>query len=132
MLNNINAVANIPVKDIEVARKFYGGTLGLKEVGREGSELIAYRSGNSDIYVYHSDYAGTNRATALTWSLDKYVESVVAELKAKGIRFEHYENLPDMRLEGDLHVGGGMKVAWFKDPDGNILNLAQKDDSKAA
>jgi catechol 2,3-dioxygenase-like lactoylglutathione lyase family enzyme len=50
------------------------------------------------------------------------VERVVRELKAKGVTFEHYD-LPDTRREGDVHIGGHMKIAWFKDPDGNILNI---------
>jgi len=43
-------------------------------------------------------------------------------LKSKGVTFEHYD-MPDTRLEGDVHVFGDLRVAWFKDPDGNILNL---------
>jgi hypothetical protein len=50
------------------------------------------------------------------------VEGVVRALKAKGVTFEHYD-MPGMSREGDIHVGGNMKVAWFKDPDGNILNI---------
>jgi catechol 2,3-dioxygenase-like lactoylglutathione lyase family enzyme len=123
MLKDANAVANIAVKDIEAARKFYGQTLGLSEVGREGDELVAYKSGSTSIYVYRSDYAGTNQATAMTWSVDDEIEDVVRELKSKGISFEHYD-MPDTKLEGDIHVSQGMKVAWFKDPDGNILNVA--------
>ena len=46
-------------------------------------------------------------------------------LKSKGITFEHY-NMSNITLEGDIHVDGQMKVAWFKDPDGNILNLVNK------
>jgi hypothetical protein len=46
----------------------------------------------------------------------------VRELKAKGVTFEHY-NMPDTTREDDIHVAGNMKVAWFKDPDGNILNI---------
>jgi hypothetical protein len=46
----------------------------------------------------------------------------VRDLKAKGITFEHYD-MPDMKREGDVHIGGDMKVAWVKDPDGNILNI---------
>ena len=42
-------------------------------------------------------------------------------MKAKGVKFEHY--MPGLKLQGDVHIGGDMKVAWFKDPDGNILNI---------
>ena|SRR5918996_60710 len=125
MLGDKDAVANIAVKDMERARKFYEGTLGLKQVGAEGQELIVFRSGNSTINVYESQYAGTNQATAVTWTVGDDVEGVVRALKAKGVIFEHYD-MPDTTLEGDVHVAGDMKVAWFKDPDGNILNIASR------
>jgi hypothetical protein len=53
------------------------------------------------------------------------MEDVVQELKTKGVTFEHYD-MPDMVREGDIHVFGDMKVAWFKDPDGNILNISSR------
>ncbi|MGH9994340.1 MAG: VOC family protein [Nitrososphaeraceae archaeon] len=125
MLGDKDAAANIAVKNLEIAKKFYGDTLGLTQVGSEGSELIIFRSGNSMINVYRSKYAGTNQATALTWVVGDDVGSVVQALKAKGISFEHYD-MPDITREGDVHIGGNMKVAWFKDPDGNILNIVSR------
>ena len=122
MLGDKDAVANIAVKNLETAKKFYEETLGLTQIGAEGQEVIVFRSGNSTIYVYKSQYAGTNQATALTWVVGKDIEGVVRELKAKGVTFEHY-NMPDVTREDDIHVAGNMKVAWFKDPDGNILNI---------
>ena len=122
MLGSMDAAASIAVRNLDTARKFYEDTLGLKQVGREGDELIAYRSGKTTINVYRSKYAGTNQATALTWVVGKNVESVVRELKARGVTFEHYD-IPDMTHKGDVHIAGDMKVAWFKDPDGNILNI---------
>ena len=125
MLGDKDAAANIAVKDLEVAKRFYGETLRLTQVGSEADELIVFRSGNSMINVYRSKYAGTNQATALTWVVGEGVESVVEALKAKGISFEHYDML-EIRREGDVHIGGNMKVAWFKDPDGNILNIVSR------
>jgi predicted enzyme related to lactoylglutathione lyase len=121
MLGNTNAVANLAVKNLETAKKFYEETVGLKQIDSEGDEMIVFKSGNSSINVYRSQYAGTNKATAVTWTLDD-VEGAVRQLKAKGVKFEHYD-LPGMSREGDLHMCGDMKVAWFKDPDGNILNI---------
>ena len=123
MLGDKDAAANIAVKNLEAAKKFYEDTLGLTQVGAEGQELIVFRSGNSTINVYKSQYAGTNQATAVTWVVGEDVEDVVQTLKAKGVTFEHYYDMPDMTLKGDVHVAGNMKVAWFKDPDGNILNI---------
>ena len=122
MLGDKDAVANIAVKNLEIAKKFYEETLGLTQIGAEGQEVIVFRSGSSTIYVYKSQYAGTNQATALTWVVGKDIGGVVQELKAKGVTFEHY-NMPDVTREDDIHVAGNMKVAWFKDPDGNILNI---------
>jgi catechol 2,3-dioxygenase-like lactoylglutathione lyase family enzyme len=122
MLSNTDAVANLAVKDLEVAKQFYEGTLGLKPVDAEDHEMIVFRSGDSKLFVYRSKYAGTNQATAVTWTVGDQVENVVRSLKAKGVKFEHYD-LPGMTRTGDVHVGGDMKVAWFKDPDGNILNV---------
>ncbi|MET3913428.1 catechol 2,3-dioxygenase-like lactoylglutathione lyase family enzyme [Variovorax sp. OAS795] len=122
MLGNINAVANLAVKDLGAARRFYEGTLGLSPADTDCEDLIAYRSGNSRINVYQSSYAGTNQATAVTWAVGGDIERIVAALRDKGVRFEHYD-MPGAQLEGDVHVMDKMKVAWFKDPDGNILNL---------
>ena len=124
MLGNKDAVATLAVKDLAAARKFYEGALGLKQIDAEGDEVIVYASGNSRINVYRSRYAGTNQATALTWTVDD-VEGEVRALKAKGVSFEHYD-MPGVELQGDLHVTGDMKVAWFKDPDGNILNIINR------
>lgn len=122
MLGNKDAAANIAVKNLETAKKFYEDILGLTQIGAEGQELIVFKCGNSTINVYRSQYAGTNKATAVTWVVGAEIEGVVQQLKAKGVAFEHYD-MPDMTREGDIHVAGTMKVAWFKDPDGNILNI---------
>jgi catechol 2,3-dioxygenase-like lactoylglutathione lyase family enzyme len=105
--------------DMGVATDFYANTLGLKQVGTEGSEAVVYESGTSRILVYASKYAGTNKATAVTWSVGDGVEAIVQALKAKGVTFEHYD-LPGMTRTGDVHDAGGLRAAWFKDPDGNI------------
>jgi catechol 2,3-dioxygenase-like lactoylglutathione lyase family enzyme len=122
MLGNKDAAANIAVKNLETAKKFYEDILGLTQVGAEGQELIVFKSGNSTINVYRSQYAGTNKATAVTWVVGEEMEGAVQQLKTKGVAFEHYD-MPEMTREGDIHVAGTMKVAWFKDPDGNILNI---------
>ena len=124
MLGDKNAVANLAVRNLDSAKKFYVDTIGLKPIAGEGEEVVVFRSGDSTINVYRSDYAGTNKATAVTWTIDD-VEGAVQALKAKGVKFEHYD-LPGMTRRGDVHIGGEMKVAWFKDPDGNILNIANR------
>jgi catechol 2,3-dioxygenase-like lactoylglutathione lyase family enzyme len=122
MLGDINAIATIAVKDLAAAKRFYEGTLGLKPVDAEGKEVIMFQSGKSRVNVYRSQFAGTNKATAATWPVGEQFDEVVRSLKAKGVQFEHYD-MPGLKMEGDVHVAGKMKVAWFKDPDGNILNI---------
>lgn len=122
MLNRKNAMATIAVRDINTARSFYGDTLGLEQSGAEGEDLIRYRSGDSTLVVYRSDYAGSNQATAATWSVGEDLEQIVRELQSKGVAFEHY-NMPGLTLQGDIHVGAGIRLAWLRDPDGNILNI---------
>ena len=122
MLGNKNAIATIAVKDIKAAGKFYGGTLGLKMADKQEPGTLAYKSGNSTIFVYPSQYAGTNKATSVTWPVGDDVEGAVQALKAKGVAFEHYD-LPNTTRKGDVHIQGTVKVAWFKDPDGNIHSI---------
>jgi catechol 2,3-dioxygenase-like lactoylglutathione lyase family enzyme len=125
MLGNKDAAANIAVRDLETAKKFYQDILGLTQIGVEGQEVIVFKSGNSIINVYRSQYAGTNQANAVTWVVGEDIEGVVQQLKTKGVAFEHYD-IPGVTRQGDIHVADNMKVAWFKDPDGNILNITSR------
>jgi catechol 2,3-dioxygenase-like lactoylglutathione lyase family enzyme len=122
LLGNRNAVANLAVRNLDVARRFYEDTLGLAPVDEQDDEVIVFKSGDSIVNVYRSQYAGTNEATAVTWTVGDDIEDIVRELRDKGVTFEHYD-MPGIIRDGDIHVGGDMKVAWFKDPDGNILNI---------
>ena len=124
MLGKGSAVTNLAVKDVDRSKVFFTDTLGLEEVGNKGDDMIFLKSGESTIKIYRSEYAGTNKADAVTWEVDNVDEEVEA-LKRKGVTFDHYE-IPGMVLDGDVHVGGGVKIAWFKDPDGNILNLVEE------
>jgi catechol 2,3-dioxygenase-like lactoylglutathione lyase family enzyme len=124
VLTNTDAIATVPVKNIEAARKFYEGTLGLKQTRSEEPGVLGYKSGKANVLVYESQYAGTNKATAVTWAVED-LEGVVRDLKAKGIRFEHYD-MPGTTRKGDIHGSGKTKAAWFKDPDGNILALVSE------
>jgi predicted enzyme related to lactoylglutathione lyase len=119
MLADKDAVATVAVKDLKAAKKFYGDTLGLKLTPVPEPEVLNYKSGNSTVLVYKSQFAGSNKATSVTWIVDD-VEGTVKDLKAKGVAFEHYD-FPGMTRKGDIHIAGKSKAAWFKDPDGNIL-----------
>ena len=112
------AVATVAVKDIERASHFYEGTLGLRLGDKQEEGTRTYQSGDTALLVYESQYAGSNKATAVTWAVGD-VEDTVRELKSKGVSFEIYD-MPGLTRRGDVYIGGSMQVAWFKDPDGNI------------
>lgn len=124
MLGDTDAIATIPVKNLDAASKFYEGELGLQRGPSEEESVLTYKSGNSVILVYESQYAGTNQGTAVTWVVDD-VDGLVHDLKAKGVTFERYE-MPDVSMEGDVHVWGRRRNAWMKDPDGNILAIVNE------
>ena len=122
MLGDKEAIATISVKDLAVARKFYEGVLGLRLEHTEGEEAQTYRSGKAAVMVYRSQFAGTNKATALHFNVGADIDKLVKGLNERGVSFEHYD-MPGLTRQGDLHVAGDTKIAWFKDPDGNILCL---------
>jgi catechol 2,3-dioxygenase-like lactoylglutathione lyase family enzyme len=119
MFAQITPVPMLAVRDIAKARRFYTDTMGLQEE-RQGMEgVLQFRAGDMVFVVYPSEYAGTNKATALTWVVGDQLEKVVEALRGKGVAFEHYE-LPGTVRKGEIHESGPIRNAWFKDPDGNI------------
>ena len=121
MIGTANATPMIAVKDLDRARKFYEETLGLQAKETMGGEVLEVTSGETMINVYRSEFAGTNKATALTFDVADIAREV-RDLKDKGVFFERYD-MPGLAQQGDVYVAEGMKTAWFKDPDGNILSL---------
>jgi catechol 2,3-dioxygenase-like lactoylglutathione lyase family enzyme len=125
MLKSANIQPMLPVKDLEKAARFYDETLGLQRVHEEPGTVVTYRSGSTTLNVYKSEFAGTNKGTAAVWEVDD-VESTVKELKGKGVSFERYD-MPGLERHGDLYQAEkGFRVAWFKDPAGNILSVQSK------
>ena len=122
MLGTKVAAATLGVKSLEVARKFYEGKVGLKLAVSPETGALSYQTGGAPLFIYESGYAGTNQATAVTWNVGAELDALIEGLKAKGVTFEHYD-LPQVTRKGDVHTSGTRKVAWFKDPDGNIHAL---------
>ena len=125
MLSDKDVTATIAVKDLNVAKRFYEGTLGLQVAEDIQPGGLVYKSGRSHLLVYVSDYAGTNKATAATWVVGDGLDKIVQALKSKGVVFEHYD-LPDTTRQGDVHLSGDLRIAWLTDPDGNILSLTSR------
>lgn len=74
-------------------------------------------------FLYPTDNAGTSSASQAFWQVED-IEREVAELKARGVTFEHYD-MPDLETDGEIVTGGGARAAWFKDTEGNILAVIQ-------
>ena len=125
MLRDRNSSAIIAVSDLDRARTFYRDTLGLELVSEgEDEEMLAFRTGDTGLTVYRSDYAGTNKANAVTWDMKGDLVETVEALKARGVSFEQYD-MPESEWHDGWYGYVEAKLAWFKDPDGNILHLTE-------
>ena len=124
MIGTTDPTPMIAVKDLDRARAFYEETLGLSTIDTLGEEVVSMKSGDTRIDVYRSEFAGSNKATALTFNV-KDIATEVRDLKDKGVMFEQYDAVDGLTRKGDIYEAEGMKTAWFKDPDGNILSLIE-------
>jgi catechol 2,3-dioxygenase-like lactoylglutathione lyase family enzyme len=121
MLGAINIVAFVPTKDAEKAKAFYVGVLGLRFVKDDGFALVLDANGIL-IRVSKAEFTPAP-FTILGWQVTD-IEKIVAGLQTKGVRFERFGFLEQDAL-GIWTAPTGDKVAWFKDPDGNILSVSQ-------
>ena len=122
MLSTAPIRAYIPVSDVARARRFYEDKVGLRPK-QEYAGGVIYECGGTEVFMYPTPNAGTSRASQAFWQVAD-VEKEVAELKARGVTFEHYE-MPGMNTSG-IATAGGAKTAWFKDTEGNILAVSQR------
>ena len=124
MLGKHDVGATIAVSDLGAARSFYENDLGL-QLAMDMGEAVVYSSGGSQVMVYRSDFAGTNKATVATWSAGDDFDRIVDDLHGKGVPFEQYD-LPGTSRDGDVHILGDMRGVWVTDPDGNILSIVDQ------
>jgi len=122
MLTNAAIHPTLPAVDLDRARKFYEGTLGLKVVHTDPSPGVLYESaGGTRLYVYQRGATKADHTVAGFAVAD--VEAEVRELKAKGVAFEEVD-VPGFKTVDGVATMNGMKAAWFKDTEGNILALS--------
>lgn len=122
MLANTDITTLVAVNDLDEASDFYEAKLRLHKIQQEPG-WIQYRTGTSDVIIYQSELAGSNKATTAAWTVDD-VETTMNDLKAAGVTtFQQYDNLPGATRDGDLHHTGPVTMAWFKDPSGNIFEI---------
>jgi predicted enzyme related to lactoylglutathione lyase len=126
MLKNAPIRAYLPASDVARARKFYEEIVGLepREVDAGG---VLYKCGGTEVFLYPTSNAGTNKASQAYWQVED-VEAEVADLKARGVKFEEYD-MPGTTMINSMVTAGGAKTAWFKDTEGNILAVSQRLDA---
>jgi hypothetical protein len=123
MLKDAPIVPYIPATDIARARRFYEEKVGL--VPREEiAGGVVYECGKGSwIFLYLSSGAGTSKASQAFWQVED-TEAEVAELRKRGVVFEEYD-LPGLKTVNGVATGGGIKAAWFRDSEGNIMAIIQ-------
>jgi len=123
MLQRSPMYAYIPATDVERARKFHEGKLGLRPKQQVAGGVVYEFGKGTACFLYPTPNAGTSKASQAFWQVDD-IEREVGELKGRGVKFEEYDT-PGMKDENSIYTGGGAKAAWFKDTEGNILALIQ-------
>ena len=127
MFKETKAFSSFSVDDLERAKQFYGGTLGLDVVERdEGLEL--HIAGSTPVFVYPSSSYTAPKHTVLNFPVSD-IEAAVDELVARGVTIEQYD-MPGLKTdERGIFRGyeGPSAIAWFKDPAGHVLSVLQVD-----
>ena len=123
MLADFTPSPTIAVTDMARAREFYEGVLGFT-VDREMPEGVIFRAGTGGFLVYSSSFAGTNKATYMSFDVPAgSFDDIVAKLREKGVSFQTFDTPVGTWNDGVLDFGEGSRGVWFEDPDGNILNV---------
>jgi mannose-6-phosphate isomerase-like protein (cupin superfamily)/catechol 2,3-dioxygenase-like lactoylglutathione lyase family enzyme len=115
--------AKLPARDIERARAFYADRLNLTPFGEHNSHLF-YEVGGSHFIVYPSSGAASGTHDQIGFTVED-IESMVAKLRSNGVIFEEYEPPPGASTTDGIIDFGGVKAAWFKDSEGNLISIVE-------
>jgi catechol 2,3-dioxygenase-like lactoylglutathione lyase family enzyme len=125
MLTDATPGATLPAADIARARGFYEG-LGFEADEEYPDGSVIYLSGDAGFLVYPSEFAGTNKATAMSWMVDDF-DAAKEFLEGQGITFMDFEINDEMKtVDGVLTDPSGGRASWFTDTEGNILSIGQR------
>jgi catechol 2,3-dioxygenase-like lactoylglutathione lyase family enzyme len=122
MLADSKAFSGFAVPDIDAAREFYGGALGL-DVSEENGLLTLNLAGDRGTLIYPKPDHEPANYTILNFPVED-IEREVDELSARGVSFERYEGFD--QDERGIFRGGGPLIAWFKDPAGNVISVLEQ------
>jgi catechol 2,3-dioxygenase-like lactoylglutathione lyase family enzyme len=124
MFESATAHATIAVSDVDRAKKFYGEILGFK-IKDDRSDGMTYETGGGTWFlVYPSQFAGTAKSTYMSFDVED-LDAAVKELRERGVVFEEYD-MPGLKTIDGIAEIQGVRGAWIKDPDGNILAVGQR------
>ncbi len=123
MLSDSRVEANVPAADLARARAFYTERLGLTPVAEQDGVFLQFRTAGTTFNVYRTQYAGRSGHTIAQWHVDD-LDAEVRNLKARGVAFEVYPDMPGVTWRGEIATIPGMgRAAWFTDSEGNIMGL---------
>ena len=121
MLANASVTTMLPVKDLDRARRFYEGKLGLKPIGLKPDGKFTYDCAGATLALFPKEGGTKADHTAVSFRVSDIAASIAA-LKQAGVSFEDYD-FPGLQTVGHVCVLGWEKAAWFLDTEGNILCL---------
>ena len=124
MLKDVKAFSGFSVNDLQKAKEFYGQVLGL-ELSESYGLLRLHIAGGTTILVYPKENHTPATFTILNFPVNN-IEQAVDELASRGVHFESYNDGELVTDEKGIFRGGGPKIAWFKDPAGNILSVLEE------
>jgi catechol 2,3-dioxygenase-like lactoylglutathione lyase family enzyme len=128
MLNQSRAFSGFSVDDIQKAKEFYGGTLGLK-VSEANGLLNLHLASGATVLIYPKPNHAAATFTILNFPVDN-IERAVDDLARSGVQFERYEGKLKTDEKG-IFRGGGPLIAWFKDPAGNICSVLEQNGKRS-
>ena len=124
MLQDSPLYAYLPAKNVARARRFYEEKIGLRPKQEIAGGVVYEFGQGTAAFLYPTPNAGTSKASQASWRVDD-VEREVATLKARGVVFEDYYDMPGEKSPSGVVTAGGAKAAWFKDSEGNILAIVE-------
>jgi len=112
----------LPASDPPRARAWYKEVMGLEPVEVDDFDGAWYETGGVRFLLYPSEFAGSNKATAASFSPDDF-DVAMTHLRSKGVVFDEFDYDDFKTIDGVMTLPDGRKGAWFKDSEGNILNI---------
>ncbi len=122
MFGSVQFHVTLPASDMARARAWYEETLGLRPVETDVFDGSWYETGGVRFLLYPSQVAGTNQATAASFTPDDF-DAAMALLRDRGVVFDEFDYDDFKTVNGVLELPDGRRGAWFKDSEGNILNI---------